>query len=61
MVGTGSESTGLSLASGCGSGAGGGLPRRNLLGDLKIPARIIQAQVGLRRDLGIVREFTGGK
>ncbi|KAF8627957.1 hypothetical protein AX15_004168 [Amanita polypyramis BW_CC] len=32
-------------------------PRRNSLGDLKIPARISQAQVGLRRDLGMVREF----
>jgi serine/arginine repetitive matrix protein 2 len=27
------------------------------LGDLKIPARISQAQVGLKRDLGMVREF----
>ena len=50
------EATGLSLASGSGS-VGGGLPRRNSLGDLKIPARISQAQVGLRRDLGMVREF----
>jgi hypothetical protein len=33
-----------------------GLPGRNSLGDLKIPARISQAQVGLRRDLGMVRE-----
>ena len=48
------EGTGMSLASGSGSG---GLPRRNSLGDLKIPARISQAQVGLRRDLGMVREF----
>ncbi|KAF9556529.1 hypothetical protein CPC08DRAFT_641440 [Agrocybe pediades] len=32
-------------------------PRRNSLGDLKIPARISQAQVALRRDLGMVREF----
>ncbi|KAF8642070.1 hypothetical protein AX16_009686 [Volvariella volvacea WC 439] len=31
--------------------------RRNSLGDLKIPARISQAQVGLRRDLGMVKEF----
>ncbi|KAF8334358.1 hypothetical protein F5887DRAFT_991430 [Amanita rubescens] len=31
--------------------------RRNSLGDLKIPARITQAQVGLRRDLGMVRDF----
>jgi hypothetical protein len=35
----------------------GNVPRRNSLGDLKIPARISQAQVGLRRDLGMVREF----
>src|SRR6266403_596270 len=33
------------------------VPRRNSLGDLKIPARISQAQVGLKRDLGMVREF----
>ncbi|KAF6751947.1 hypothetical protein DFP72DRAFT_906614 [Ephemerocybe angulata] len=33
--------------------------RRNSLGDLKIPARISQAQVSLRRDLGMVREFAG--
>ncbi|KAF8731059.1 hypothetical protein AX14_005263 [Amanita brunnescens Koide BX004] len=32
-------------------------PRRNSLGDLKIPARISRAQVGLRRDLGMVRDF----
>ncbi|TFY61093.1 hypothetical protein EVJ58_g4715, partial [Rhodofomes roseus] len=38
------------------SGAGS-VVRRNSLGDLKIPARISQAQVGLRRDLGMVREF----
>ena len=31
--------------------------RRSSLGDLKIPARISQAQVGLRRDLGMVRDF----
>ncbi|KAI0942760.1 hypothetical protein AcW1_003305 [Taiwanofungus camphoratus] len=35
----------------------GAVPRRNSLGDLKIPARISQAQVGLRRDLGMVKEF----
>ncbi|KAJ7627816.1 hypothetical protein DFH06DRAFT_727810 [Mycena polygramma] len=34
-----------------------GTMRRNSLGDLKIPARISQAQVGLRRDLSMVREF----
>ncbi|KAI0033020.1 hypothetical protein K488DRAFT_70197 [Vararia minispora EC-137] len=33
------------------------VPRRNSLGDLKIPARISQAQVNLKRDLGMVREF----
>ncbi|KAF7341155.1 hypothetical protein MVEN_01850300 [Mycena venus] len=37
--------------------AGTGTMRRNSLGDLKIPARISQAQQGLRRDLGMVREF----
>ncbi|KAJ7433508.1 hypothetical protein B0H11DRAFT_1758852, partial [Mycena galericulata] len=37
--------------------AGSGTMRRNSLGDLKIPARIGQAQVELRRDLGMVREF----
>jgi hypothetical protein len=47
--GGGDESTG--------SGGAGGIPRRNSLGDLKIPAKISQAQVGLRRDLGMVREF----
>jgi serine/arginine repetitive matrix protein 2 len=31
--------------------------RRNSLGDLKIPTRISQAQISLRRDLGLVREF----
>jgi len=33
------------------------VPRRNSLGDLKIPTRISQAQISLRRDLGLVREF----
>jgi hypothetical protein len=33
------------------------IPRRNSLGDLKIPARISQAQISLKRDLGMVREF----
>ena len=45
---------------GNGNGGGGGgspVPRRNSLGDLKIPARISQAQVSLRRDIGFVREF----
>jgi hypothetical protein len=40
-----------------GHSGGSSHPRRNSLGDLKIPARISQAQVGLRRDLGMVREF----
>ena len=53
----GDESTGLSFTGGSSGGGAGGLPRRNSLGDLKIPARISQAQVGLRRDLGMVREF----
>ena len=38
-------------------GRSGSVPRRNSLRDLKIPARISQAQVGLRRDLGIVSQF----
>jgi hypothetical protein len=33
------------------------VPRRNSLGDLKIPARIRQAQVGLKSDLSVVWEF----
>ncbi|KAH8091812.1 hypothetical protein BXZ70DRAFT_952323 [Cristinia sonorae] len=37
--------------------ASGIVPRRNSLGDLKIPARISQAQVGLKRDLTMVRDF----
>ena len=49
------EATGLSLASG--SGSGGELPKRNSIEDQKIPAWTSQAQVGLRRDLGMVREF----
>ena len=40
-----------------GLGRSGSVPRRNSLGDLKIPTHISQAQVGLRRDLGMVREF----
>jgi len=35
----------------------GKVPRRNSLSDLKIPARITQAQTGLRRDLTLVKEF----
>ena len=31
--------------------------RRNSLGDLKIPERISQAQMGLKRDLGFVKDF----
>ena len=54
-VNAGGETTRLTLANG--SGGDGGLQRRNSLGDLKIPARISQAQVRFRRDLGMVREF----
>lgn len=46
-----------SIVAGASIGNGGVVPRRNSLGDLKIPVRISQAQVGLRRDLGMVREF----
>jgi hypothetical protein len=57
----GSPGLGGGKGSGNGGDANGGgsgnVPRRNSLGDLKIPARISQAQVGLRRDLGMVREF----
>jgi hypothetical protein len=31
----------------------------NTLSELKIPARISKAQQGLKRDLGMVREFAG--
>ena len=48
------------LGEGVGTGVVAAVPRRNSLGDLKIPARISQAQVGLRRDLGMVREFAIG-
>lgn len=34
--------------------------RRSSLGDLKIPERISQAQVGLRKDMERVREFASG-
>lgn len=37
--------------------ADGKVPRRNSLSDLRIPARITQAQTGLRRDLTLVKEF----
>ena len=47
----------LLAASGASASGNGNVPRRNLLGDLKIPARISQVQVGLHRDLGMVREF----
>ncbi|KAG9312476.1 hypothetical protein JVU11DRAFT_6862 [Chiua virens] len=39
------------------SASNASIPRRNSLGDLKIPARISRAQIGLKRDLGMVREF----
>jgi hypothetical protein len=45
------------MGGGIGTGGSPGVPRRNSLGDLKIPARITQAQVGLKRDMGMVREF----
>jgi hypothetical protein len=35
----------------------GKVARRNSLSDLKIPVRISQAQMGLKRDLGMVKEF----
>ncbi|TFK35721.1 hypothetical protein BDQ12DRAFT_706594 [Crucibulum laeve] len=55
----GRSTIGPGTASGSPSGSGSldRVPRRNSLGDLKIPARISQAQVGLRRDLGMVRDF----
>ncbi|KAF8968624.1 hypothetical protein BDZ97DRAFT_1755279 [Flammula alnicola] len=56
LGGGGADGGGNGSAGGGGSGHGG-VPRRNSLGDLKIPARISQAQVGIRRDLGMVREF----
>ena len=37
--------------------ATGIIPRSISLGDLKIPAKISQAQVGLKRDLGMVQGF----
>jgi len=50
--------SGGGISGGNGIGAGStAMLRRNSLGDLKIPARITQAQVGLKRDLGMVREF----
>lgn len=59
-----SASLGRATAAGSSSTQDGGSgpngvahPRRNSLGDLKIPTRISQAQVGLRRDLDMVREF----
>jgi len=47
----------LLVGSGASASGNGNAPRRNSLGDLKIPARISRVQVGLRRDLGMVREF----
>ncbi|KAG6810622.1 hypothetical protein H0H92_011090 [Tricholoma furcatifolium] len=41
------------------NGGGSGM-RRSSLGDLKIPERISQAQVGLRKDMERVREFAAG-
>lgn len=65
------QASSLGRSSGVGAGASVPLPlpvpvsvpvpapvmRRSSLGDLKIPERISQAQVSLRRDLGMVREF----
>jgi len=57
------RSSGVSPGSGGGGGnvkaggVGGPTMRRNSLGDLKIPERINQVRVGLRRDLGMVWEF----
>ncbi|EFI26550.1 hypothetical protein CC1G_15763 [Coprinopsis cinerea okayama7 len=60
--GGGGGASGNGNGKGGANGEGGGgaaVPRRNSLGDLKIPARISQAQSSLRRDLGMVREFAG--
>jgi hypothetical protein len=63
VSGNGNGNGNMIVANGNGNGGGGGgvggspVPRRNSLGDLKIPARISQAQVSLRRDIGFVREF----
>ncbi|KZP14411.1 hypothetical protein FIBSPDRAFT_751943, partial [Athelia psychrophila] len=35
------------------------VPRKNRLGDLKIPTRKRQAQVSFMRDLRLAREFVG--
>ncbi|KAF6767418.1 hypothetical protein PSEUBRA_004748 [Kalmanozyma brasiliensis GHG001] len=35
-------------------------PRRNSLGDLKIPSRISQAQTGIRNNINLVRDFAKG-
>jgi hypothetical protein len=54
LAGTNASVLGVSNGN---TGASAAVPRRNSLGDLKIPARISQAQVSLRRDLGLVRDF----
>jgi len=56
-IGLGAKDGDSSPGDAIGGGAGGGPMRRNSLADLKIPGRISQAQVGLRYDLGMVREF----
>jgi hypothetical protein len=55
--GTGGVGVGVAGLRGDGGSGGASMLRRSSLGDLKIPERISQAQVNLRRDLGMVREF----
>ncbi|KZT40956.1 hypothetical protein SISSUDRAFT_402061 [Sistotremastrum suecicum HHB10207 ss-3] len=55
---TSSSSQGPASAANGTTGANVG-PRRSSLGDLKIPSRISRAQIGIKRDLGMVREFAG--
>jgi len=56
-LGRGEGVGGSRSGGGWGTNGSGSVPRQNLWGDLKIPTRISQAQVGLQRDLGMVREF----
>ncbi|KAJ7836554.1 hypothetical protein B0H14DRAFT_2362829 [Mycena olivaceomarginata] len=51
------RSSAMNIVVGAAAAVGTGTMRRSSLSDLKIPARISQAQVGLRRDLSMVREF----
>ena len=57
LVGVGAGASGGGVGANANGSGSGSVPRWNSLGDLKIPARISLAQVGLRRDLGMVREF----